>query len=671
MTDKIIQWNCRGLKINFIEITLLVQKFNPIAFCLQETHLKTADKDKLSLKNYSLYSTFGKDDERAAGGSSIFIHNNIIHSPVTLDTDIQAVAVRVSLKETITLCSIYIPPNDHLTVHQLHHLVEQLPKPFIIMGDFNAHNPLWGSNKITPKGKTVEDFLSKEGLCYFNDGSNTYLHPGNGSYSAIDLTVTDPSLLPDFSWRVHGDVCGSDHFPIILEHLSSNSLERVPRWKFDKADWLAFEMFCEADISPDILDAADDPILKFTETLLSAADRTIPKTSTNPKSKSKPWYDSDCREVIKNRKKAERQFNKAPISDNLNELRLHRAKARRLLKSKRRSCWRKFVSGLTSKTPMRKVWNMVQKLKGKNNKAKVQHLKQGTSILTSPHSIANKLAETVAEKSSSNNYSSAFQSIKKQKEKVKLPFSSNNLEDYNKPFDIGELKTSLNKANDTASGPDGVYYKFLNHLPSSCLHTLLDIFNNIWETGNFPPSWREACIIPVPKPGKDHTDPSNYRPIALTSCVCKTMERMINDRLVWFLESNNLLTNIQCGFRQGRSTIDHLVRFETFIRDGFIKNEHVVSVFFDLEKAYDTTWKYGILKDLSDMGLRGRLPIFISEFLSDRNFKVRVGSTLSDSFEQEMGVPQGSILSPTLFSIKINSLAKTLTSGVEGILICG
>ena len=68
------------------------------------------------------------------------------------------------------------------------------------------------------------------------------------------------------------------------------------------------------------------------------------------------------------------------------------------------------------------------------------------------------------------------------------------------------------------------------------------------------------------------------------------------------------------------------------------------------------------------MGLKGRLPIFISEFLSDRQFKLRVGSTHSDYYEQEMGVPQGSILSPTLFSIKINSLAKTLTFGTEGSL---
>ena len=92
---------------------------------------------------------------------------------------------------------------------------------------------------------------------------------------------------------------------------------------------------------------------------------------------------------------------------------------------------------------------------------------------------------------------------------------------------------------------------------------------------------------------------------------------MINARLVWFLESNGLLSNIQCGFRQGRSTLDHLVRFETFIRNAFAKKQHAVSIFFDLEKAYDTTWKYGILKDLFDMGLKGNLPTLTSNFLSE------------------------------------------------------
>jgi len=200
------------------------------------------------------------------------------------------------------------------------------------------------------------------------------------------------------------------------------------------------------------------------------------------------------------------------------------------------------------------------------------------------------------------------------------------------------------------------------------MNTLLNIYNHIWVTGIFPPSWKEATILPIPKPSKDHTSPSNYRPISLTSCLCKTLERMINARLVWFLETNNLLNNIQCGFRQRRSTVDHLTRLDHYIRDAFRRKEHVVSVFFYLEKAYETTWQYGILKDLDSFGMKGRLPTFIKNFLANRSFKVRIGSTYSDSYPQAMGVPQGSVLSVTLFSIKINSIVQTLKSDTESSL---
>ena len=106
---------------------------------------------------------------------------------------------------------------------------------------------------------------------------------------------------------------------------------------------------------------------------------------------------------------------------------------------------------------------------------------------------------------------------------------------------------------------------------------------------------------------------------------------------------------------------------ETSIRETNIQRQHLIAVFFDLEKAYETTWRYGIMKDLHNMGLRGRLPNFIKAFLTDRKFQVRIG-TLSDIQQQEEGIPQGSILSVTLFNIEINSITNCLNPRVDSYL---
>ena len=161
---------------------------------------------------------------------------------------------------------------------------------------------------------------------------------------------------------------------------------------------------------------------------------------------------------------------------------------------------------------------------------------------------------------------------------------------------------------------------------------------------------------------------ANYHPIALTSCLCKTMECMANKRLVWFLESNKLITNSQYGFRKQRSTINHVIKLEISIREANIQKQHLIAVFFDLEMAYDTIWRCGIMKDQHSMGMQGRLPNFIKSFLLDRKFWVQVRSTFSNLHKQEEGVPQGSILSVTLFSIKINCITKCLTLGIEDYL---
>ena len=230
----------------------------------------------------------------------------------------------------------------------------------------------------------------------------------------------------------------------------------------------------------------------------------------------------------------------------------------------------RLVSRLHSSPSVKKTWDMIRKINGKNFSLNVGHLNVGDDVVISKADIADVLADTFAGKSSSANYSTAFQKFQISKEKTKLNFKSNNNELYHKDFTIKELRKALKKYHDTAVGCDDIHYQLLKHLPFRSLDSLLRIFNQVCHTGILPDSWKEATVIPIPKSGKDSTNPSNYRPIALTTCICKTMERMVNDRLVWFLEKNKLIATVQKGFRKQRGTLDHLVRFETFICEAFI-----------------------------------------------------------------------------------------------------
>ena len=664
MPNDIIQWNVKGIQSRYEEMQLICQQLKPSIIAVQETMIQS---DKIcNLSGYNVLQHQAMATENGfTGGVSLYIHNSILHSPITLQSSLQAVAARVSLKKTITICSLYLPPRTPVIKQELSNLINELPRPFLLLGDFNAHSTLWGSESTSSRGRTVENVCMECDLNILNDGSPTYLHPPTGALSQIDLSVCDPSLVLDFEWKVHDDLRGSDHYPIILSSTCTDPTSLPERLNFKKANWDLFSTCIHSELDEEVILNCDDPVEAITNLIISCAKQSIPTSTCKPHLPKTPWFNDECKSANKERKAAQRRVFHRPSTENVHEHQRLRAKARYIYKKSKRQSWKTFCSSITSKTSKKKVWRIIKKIKGKNSCPSFHHLKLEETMITDKKAISNLLASTIEKTSSSNNKSTAFIKLKNEKEKHPCNFSSDNTEDYNLPFDLNELKTALLSCNDSAPGQDGIHYQLLKHLPESCLKTVLKIYNHIWTSGFFPTSWRKAIIIPIPKTGKDLSNPSNYRPIALTSCLCKVLEKMINLRLMWKLETDGLLAKEQCGFRKNHSTIDHLIRLESTIRNAFVNKQHVVAIFFDLEKAYDTTWKSGILSDLYEFGFRGRLPLFIQNFLADRQFQVRLGTTLSDVHEQEMGVPQGSILSPALFSIKINNIVKSVQKGSD------
>ncbi len=148
-------------------------------------------------------------------------------------------------------------------------------------------------------------------------------------------------------------------------------------------------------------------------------------------------------------------------------------------------------------------------------------------------------------------------------------------------------------------------------------------------------------IIPIRKPGKDPSNPNIYRPIALTSHIGKIMERMITERMVFYLGSRGILSPNQSGFGRGRGTMDPIICLETGVKKAQVNKESGMAVFLMSEKAYDMIWKEGLMIKLDMISITGIIYNWIKDFLADRFIQVRIGKVLSGRYMVKNGHMHG------------------------------
>ena len=207
-------------------------------------------------------------------------------------------------------------------------------------------------------------------------------------------------------------------------------------------------------------------------------------------------------------------------------------------------------------------------------------------------------------------------------------------------------------------GPFKNIYGFTRYARSAdkFIEVFVHLFNLSIKSGEVPVRWKKVIVKMIPKKSDSKNNPNNYRPISLTNCIARLCERVILIKIQEHLKANNIKVKQQSGFRAHRQTKDNLFNLIQKNFEAFNKKMKNCVVFFDISKAFDKVWHYGLLFKLKSHFFEKFIIMWVAEFLKERSYQVKINKSTSDTFLIEVGVPQGGVLSPILFSIYINDI---------------
>ncbi|MCG8046148.1 MAG: reverse transcriptase domain-containing protein [Candidatus Thiodiazotropha endolucinida] len=622
------------------------------------------------------------------------------------------------LTEDIYICFLYFSPEYSTYTQSLDYdLVDILEKEItkyqkygkiLIGGDFNArvgmdrdyidqdsdsHLPMYDTYiidsvpvqryshdlSVNTRGKRLLSLCVQCGLRILNgrmlgDSLGQYTsHQPSGS-SVIDYFIASESMLntiPCFS--VHNlQADFSDHCQISLQlqtHISTDySEERINplplKYVWNDGSSVMFQQalnsveiknkiktFMKKDFGySDSLDAATE----LTEILQSAASKSLKminiKTSSNENigkeknSKNLKWYDVSLRKarfVLTNKEKLFRKHSNDPyirssFYKTLKEF-------RKLRKQKRRQYRQEILNKLDSmlENNPSAYWKLLDELKDDN-----KNHNKGEAISSSDwlKHFSSLNDQTITP---NTDFKDKLEYLEKEKVFNELDYLLSEKEILN---GIKELK------NKKSSGCDSILNEMLKYGHSSLLHPLQKLFNLVLSSTKYPAIWSQGIITPLHKKGSLN-DPSNYRGITISSCIGKLFNKILNNRLVQYLQKHSILCKEQIGFIKGNRTTDHMFILKSLVDRHTHKGSlPLFTCFVDFKRAFDTVWHDGLFYKLRKIGLSDKFYHTIKNMYASTKLSVKVGNCRTDSFSSSTGVRQGDNLSPTLFNIFINDI---------------
>ncbi|CAG2243558.1 unnamed protein product [Mytilus edulis] len=657
----------------------VIEKYNIDILCLNET-FETASTP-VTYKDWKVYSTPRKGQAR--GGSAILIKPNLNFvckrkSEYELDTiEMVCLEIQDRSNKIFNLWVPYVPPEKAVLMKSLCDAVKLSKlKNLILLGDFNAKSLEWNNVKDNSHGLILEECMTENYLICVNDGQYTR----RNSQSVIDLAIISENIyneVKDCITLTHESV-KSDHIAVYLDVKSEEKIEDNQTteeiWNLKKIDWNKWKNTTKQIFSSFEYvnrEKTDDLYRRFEIEFEKCMEDTIPKIAKRKliSHRHPVWWNEEVKDFKRKLNQAQRRFKSRSTPENFQILKNAESEFQEITEKAQEEWGEHLGEKLTNARTAKDRWNAFKKMTKKTtNNIVLPFIDCDGKVLFNEQLKCEELEKTYFKgnhlKTSSFDQTHYEEIMKKYKNISEEMFDQEMEEkEYNEPIDPDELIGAIQRLkNDTAPGPDQIFSELLMKADESLYSVLSYVFNKSWEEGKLPKPWKLANVKFIRKMGKStYNNPSSYRPISLTSILGKVMERVVTSRLEGYIETNSILDPEQEGFRHYRSTENALLSLTQNIFNAFNNNEFILAVFIDLEKAYDSVWREGLLTKLYDNGVKGNIWNWINNFLKERQARCVINNHKGSWFETKIGLPQGSVIAPLLFNIFIKDIFANLS----------
>lgn len=510
--------------------------------------------------------------------------------------------------------------------------------------------------EINQRGRDLLDFLSRNEMYIVNgrfpsDSPAQYTFVNTQGKSVIDLVMCNATALYNIlDLQVMNSLTMSNHFPVKLNlNLNVRKVEKIKviKWKDSNCTDFVSSMYYSNKVSNVSLDI-DEMCSNLIDTISSVATNTNMTSTINNgiNKKSKKWYDTECKKFKQSLEMKLEEVKRDNFPKNkVQEWHKLRNEYFRILQWKRDTFSENLAAFLVETRDSKEFWELLNSYRN-------------FKILDS-----NVIDLRV--------WSEYFGKIYLENENNKeLNLIRNNTDQIlDAEITLEEVKIALKTCKlKKAPGSDGISNEFLKNLPDNWVLYIVILFNKIFKEQKVPESWTNIITKMIYKKG-DKNNPENYRPISLVNTITKIFTLILYKRIYRWAEKNKKIPEWQAGFREGRSTLDHIFVLNAAIQLQLKrKGGKLYALFVDLKRAFDSVPHQILWQKLDSLGLSSQIIRVLKDLYDKASMVVKSSEGMSEKCNITQGLLQGEILSPILFALYISDIEEFLLSkNVRGI----